>query len=102
MASIIYEAVAWGPAMVCVWDTRVNLDGTLRGRVAQLPFPGMSSVVALGFSADGARLTVVTGDVDHTVHVLDWEKAGGSHASPHASPRASPAFIESTAALRWA
>jgi hypothetical protein len=48
MASIIYEAVAWGPAMVCVWDTRVNLDGTLRGRVAQLPFPGMSSVVALG------------------------------------------------------
>ena len=56
----------------------------------------------MGFSADGARLTVVTGDVDHTVHVLDWEKAGGSHASPHASPRASPAFIESTAALRWA
>jgi hypothetical protein len=32
-------------------------------------------VIALAFSSDGDRLTVVTGDVDHTVHVFDWAKA---------------------------
>ena len=71
-----------GPAIVCVWDTRVNPDGSVRGRVAQLPFPGMASVIALAFSADGDRLTAVTGDVDHTVHVFDWAKADAALNTP--------------------
>ena len=65
-----------GPPIVCVWDSRVHpKTGELRGLVAQLPFEGYPSIVALQFSPDGDRLVVITGDVDHTVHVFDWKTA---------------------------
>ena len=65
-----------GPPIVCIWDSRVHpKTGELRGLVAQLPFEGYPSVIALQFSPDGERLVVVTGDVDHTVHVFDWKTA---------------------------
>ena len=50
-----------GHAYVCVWDTRIAEDGVnVKGTVAQIPFPGAPSVVALGFSADGDRIVAVT------------------------------------------
>jgi hypothetical protein len=33
-----------GHPFACVWDTRVRPDGSVRGRLAQLPFPGAVSV----------------------------------------------------------
>uniref|UniRef100_A0A7S3VHN2 PLAT domain-containing protein n=1 Tax=Dunaliella tertiolecta TaxID=3047 RepID=A0A7S3VHN2_DUNTE len=57
---------------LCVWDTRDVL-----GIITRITFPsegGVSAryIVAMGFSGDGKRLVVVTGDNRHTVYVYHW------------------------------
>jgi len=61
---------------VCVWD--VGLPGKAPTLVQRFDFDGEGEIsyrmiVALGFSACGQRLTVVTGDNKHSLFVFDWK-----------------------------
>ena len=56
---------------VCIWDTRPQGESCLV--VQKIPLTKESrSISALGFSADGKYLAVVTTDNMHTVYVYDW------------------------------
>ena len=56
---------------VCVWDTRTCRE-VARVRLSE----SSRAVAALGFSPDGAALTTVGCDDNHTVHVWDWRARG--------------------------
>ncbi|KAG2499991.1 hypothetical protein HYH03_002273 [Edaphochlamys debaryana] len=57
---------------LCIWDVRDPL-----GLICRINFPSDGAptryVVALGFSGNGQRLVVVTGDNRHTVSVYHWK-----------------------------
>ena len=60
---------------VCVWDTRAA--GQTLKQVQRIDFPGDGElsyrmIAAVGFSACGARLAVVTGDNKHTIFIFEW------------------------------